>query len=84
MGNAELDVFCAISMLLVMFTGSGSTVTVTCTTGEELLRVVVVTPVSDMPLLIRIPVPIVDEFVATTVALPNPASCLRVRRLDRT
>jgi len=83
-GSAEIDVFCDPSMLLVLFTGSGSTVTVTCTTGEEALRVAVVTALSDVPLPIRIPFPIVDEFVPMTVALPNPASCLRVRRLDRT
>lgn len=82
--TAEIDVFCGASMLLVLFTGSGSTVTVTCTTGAESLKVAVVTALSEEPLPIRIPVSIVDEFVPATVAFPNPASCLRVRRLDRT
>jgi len=79
-GNAEVDVFCEALMLLVLFTGSGSTVTVPCTAGDELLNVAVVIAVSDTPLPIRIPVPVV-ESVPLIVTLPNPASCLRVRRL---
>jgi len=79
-GSVEVEVFCDTSMLLVLFTGSGSTVTVTCTAGEEILKVAVVIAVSETPLPIRIPVPIV-ELVPVIVALPNPASCLRIRRL---